>query len=184
MNKILAVALILCCVPATATSPPVADPAIARMQVAPASVMDLFLLRVYEAGKCNNVVRNDNADEADLCLTTLDFDPGRQLLSAFFRVLPAALTMDDFVDVDAAGKREILLKLLDNTARRMGAVDTWGLLHSVPVSYGGNIDSDAIKAFRAALAARTTVAVVTSYDGIVYRATRHHDGEVEYFQSR
>lgn len=184
MNKFLVIASILCCAPATATSPVVADSAIARMQAVPASVMDLFMLRLYEAGKCNNVVRNDNAEEADLCLTTLDFDPDRQLLSAFFRVLPAALIMDEFVDVDAAGKQEILLKVLDNTARRMGAVDTWGLLHSVPVAYGGNIDSDAIKAFRAALAARTTVAVVTSYDGVVYRATRHHDGKVEYFQSR
>ena len=161
-----------------------AEPAIARMLATPASVMDVFLLRLYEAGKCNTVVRNDNADEADLCLTTLDYDAGANRLTAFFRVLPAALAMDDFVDLDAAGRREILLQLLDNTARRMGAVDTWGLLHSTPVAYGGGVDAEAIAAFRAALAARTTVVLVTSYDGVVYRATRRFDGEVDYFRSQ
>lgn len=161
-----------------------ADPAIARMLATPASVMDVFLLRLYEAGKCNNVVRNDNADEADLCLTTLDYDADRNLLSAFFRVLPAAPVMDDFVDLEADGRQEIMLQLLDNTARRMGAVDTWGLLHSTPVAYGGSVEGDTIMAFRAALAARTTVALVTSYNGLVYRATRHHDGKIDYFQSK
>ncbi len=181
MNRNLIFALALSCFAPVAGA---SDPAIARMLTTPASIMDLFLLRLYEAGKCNNVVRNDNADEADLCLTTLDFDAGRNELSAFFRVLPASPVMDDFVDVDADGKREILLQLLDNTARRMGAVDNWGLLHSTPVAYGGDIDSDAIKAFRDALAARTTVAVVTSYDGVVYRATRRFDGRVDYFQRK
>ncbi len=181
MNKRLILALVLgCLAPAVGA----ADPAIARMLASPASVMDVFLLRLYEAGKCNNVVRNDNADEADLCLTTLDYDTERDLLNAFFRVLPAAPIMDDFVDLDADGRKEILLQLLDNTARRMGAIDTWGLLHSTPVAYGGDVDADAIRAFRAALAARTTVAVVTSYDGVVYRATRRFDGEIEYFQSK
>ncbi len=181
MNTRLILAFVLgCLAPAVGA----AEPAIARMLATPASVMDVFLLRLYEAGKCNNVVRNDNADEADLCLTTLDYDAERNLLNAFFRVLPAAPIMDDFVDLDADGRQEILLQLLDNTARRMGAVDTWGLLHSTPVAYGGSVDADAIKAFRVALAARTTVALVTSYNGVVYRATRHHDGKIDYFQSK
>ncbi len=186
MKKSLAIALVLCGASTTtsAKSPAAMDPAIVRMLTTPASVMDVFLLRLYEAGKCNNVVRNENADEADLCLTTLDYDAERNLLNAFFRVLPAAPIMDDFVDLDADGRQEILLQLLDNTARRMGAVDTWGLLHSTPVAYGGKIDADAVKAFRAALAARTTVALVTSYNGVVYRATRHHDGKIDYFQSK
>ncbi len=181
MNKRQLLALVLGCV---APAVGAADPAIARMLATPASVMDVFLLRLYEAGKCNNVVRNDNADEADLCLTTLDYDADRNLLSAFFRVLPAAPAMDDFVDLEADGRQQIMLQLLDNTARRMGAVDTWGLLHSTPVAYGGSVDGDTIKDFRAALAARTTVALVTSYNGVVYRATRHHDGKIDYFQSK
>ena len=181
MNKRLILAFCLGCLAPAAGA---AEPAIARMLATPASVMDVFLLRLYEAGKCNNVVRNDNVDEADLCLTTLDYDAERNLLSAFFRVLPAALIMDDFVDLDADGRQQIMLQLLDTTARRMGAVDTWGLLHSTPVAYGGSVDAEAIKAFRTALAARTTVALVTSYSGVVYRATRHHDGKVDYFQSK
>jgi hypothetical protein len=77
-----------------------------------------------------------------------------------------------------------MLKLLDNTVRRLGAVDTWGLLHSTPISLGWNSDKEQEKSFRRELAERTTTAVSTSYDGVVYIATRHRDGSIEYFISK
>lgn len=157
---------------------------LAKMMKTPASAFDLFLFRLYESGKCNNVVKNNNADEADLCLTSIKYDYDENILTAFFRVLPAAEPMDDFVEVEADERKAILLELLDNTARRFGAVDTWGLLHSTPVSQGESAGSADEKSFRAALAQRTTTALSTSYDGVVYIATRHHDGRVEYFTSK
>lgn len=40
-------------------------PQVAKMLQTPASAFDLFLVRLYEAGKCNNVIKNNNFDEAD-----------------------------------------------------------------------------------------------------------------------
>lgn len=165
------------------TLPVFAQPsaAIVNMMQTPASVFDLFLLRVYEASKCNTVLKNENADEADLCLSTISYDSGENILSAFFRVLPGAEAMDDFVEQEMEGRRAILLKLLETTARRVGALDTWGLLHSTPLGYGRNASVADEKAFRAELAQRTTTSLSTSYDGVVYIATRHYDGTIEYF---
>jgi len=157
--------------------------AITHMMQTPATAFDLFLFRLYESAKCNNVVKNVNSDEADLCLSTIKYDADKNILSAFFRVLPGAEAMDDFVDLEAEGRKEIMLKLLENTVRRVGAVDSWGLLHSTPISYG-NENQAAEKSFRAELAARTSTALSTSYDGVVYIATRHHDGTIEYFTSQ
>lgn len=159
-------------------------PAITKMIQTPATAFDMFLFRLYESAKCNNVVKNVNSDEADLCLSTIKYDIDKNILSAFFRVLPGAEAMDDFVDLEADGRKEIMLKLLDNTVRRMGAVDSWGLLHSTPISYGQKGNRAAEKSFRAELAARTSTALSTSYDGVVYIATRHHDGTIEYFTSK
>ena len=157
-------------------------PSIGQMMQTPASVFDLFLFRLYEAGKCNTVVKNGNLDEADLCLSSINYDAGKNILTAFFRVLPGAEAMDDFVDLEKDGRKEILLKLLDNTVRRVGAVDGWGLLHSIPL--GAGTAAAAEKSFRAELAGRTTTKLSTSYDGVVYIATRHHDGRIEYFTSK
>ena len=156
------------------------SPAIAKMIKTPATAFDMFLYRFYESSKCNNVLKNNNSDEADLCLSAIKYDADMNILSVFVRVLPGAEAMDDFVDVELDERREILLTLLDNTARRMGAVDTWGLLHSIPISHGWNASQADEKLFRAELAKRTTTILSTSYDGAVYIATRHHDGEIEY----
>ena len=159
-------------------------PQIARMMQTPATAFDLFLLRLYEGAKCNNLVKNTNAEEADLCLTSIDYDADANVLTTFFRVYPGAEAMDDFVNLEAEDRKQILLQLLDNTVRRVGALDTWGLLHSTPISYGSNAGNNDEKAFRAALAARTTVALSTSYSGVVYVATRHFDGSIKYFTSQ
>ena len=98
---------------------------IEKMRQAPASAFDVFVFRIYEAAKCNNVLKNTNADEADLCLSSIRYDVENSVLNTFFRVFPAATGMEDFVDQDAAGRKAILLKLLDNTVRRIGAVDSW-----------------------------------------------------------
>ena len=159
-------------------------PQIVDMMKAPASAFNLFLFRLYEGAKCNRLIKNTNADEADLCMTSLNYDADSNVLSAFLRVYPGAEAMDEFVDEDAAGRKVTLLRLLDNTVRRVGALDSWGLLYSTPISHGMNSGSVAEKAFRAELAARTTVALSTSYDGVVYVATRHHDGSIKYFTSK
>ncbi len=158
-------------------------PQITTMMQKPASAFDLYLFRIYESGKCNAVIKNNKLEEADLCLTSIGYDADKNILTAFFRILPGAEVMDDFVDLEADERRQILLQILENTARRFGAVDGWGLLHSTPISYGnlsGRVDE---KAFRAELAQRTDTRLSTSYDGIVYVATRHHDGRIEYFTS-
>lgn len=178
MYKLLIALLALCCARPALAAP---DAAIAKMMQTPATLFDLFLFRLYESAKCNNVIRNDNADEADLCLSTLNYDADANRLSVFFRVLPAAEAMDEFIDEDEAGREIILLNLLHNTVRRVGALDGWGLLHSTPIGHGGGLDKTAEKAFREALAARTTTALSTSYDGKVYVATRHADGRIEFF---
>jgi hypothetical protein len=147
----------------------------------PASAFDLFLFRLYEGAKCNNMVKNNNADEADLCMTSLTYDVESRVLSAFLRVYPGAEVMDDFIDQDAAGRKLILMTLLDISVRRVGALDSWGLLYSTPISYGMESGSALEKAFRVELAARTTVALSTSYDGVVYVATRQYDGSIQYF---
>lgn len=158
--------------------------AITKMMQTPATAFDIFLFRIYESAKCNNVVKNLNSDEADLCLSTIKYDVDKNILSAFFRVLPVAEAMDDFVDLEADGRKEIMLKLLDKTVRRVGAVDSWGLLHSTPISHGPKANRADEKSFRAELAARTSTVLSTSYDGVVYIATRHHDGRIEYFTSQ
>ena len=159
-------------------------PQIADMMKTPTSVFDLFLFRLYEGAKCNRLVKNTNADEADLCMTSLTYNADSNVLSAYLRVYPGAEAMDEFVDEDAAARKVTLLRLLDNTARRVGALDGWGLLHSTPISHGMNSGKAGEKAFRAELAARTTVALSTSYDGVVYVATRHYDGSIKYFTSK
>lgn len=159
-------------------------PQIARMMQTPASAFDLFLFRLYEGAKCNNLVKNTNAEEADLCMTKLDYDAETNLLSTFFRVYPGAEAMDDFVDQGSAGRKQTLLRLLDNTARRVGALDGWGLIHSTPISYAGNRADAAEKAFRTELAMRTSTALSTSYDGVVYVVTRRPDGSVKYFTNQ
>lgn len=159
-------------------------PQVAKMLQTPASAFDLFLFRLYQAGKCNTVIKNNNLDEAALCLSALSYDADKNILSAFFRVLPGAEAMDDFVDLEADGRKQIMLALLDNTVRRFGARDTWGLLHSTPLGHGLKIGGGNEKAFRAELAQRTSIALSTSYDGVVYIATRHHDGSLEYFTNK
>lgn len=151
------------------------------MMQTPASAFDVFLFRLYEAAKCNQVVRNDHLEEADLCLSSLRYDAEGNVLTAYFRIWPGAFAMDDFVDVDADARKEILLGLLDTTAQRFGAVDTWGLLHNLPITHGWKSEDAVEKAFRGELARRTTTVLSTSYDGIVYIATRHYDGRIEYF---
>ena len=112
------------------------SPQIAKMIQTPATAFDMFLFRLYEAAKCNNVLKNSNSDEADLCLSSIKYDADTNVLSTFFRVLPATEAMEDFVDQDTDGRKQIMLKLLDNTVRRVGALDSWGLLHSTPISHG------------------------------------------------
>lgn len=160
-----------------------AGPQISSMIQTPATAFDMFLFRLYESGKCNNIVKNGNLEEADLCISSIRYDADTNILSAFFRVLPGAEAMDDFVDLDADGRKATMLQVLEVTARRVGAVDSWGLLHSTPISHGWKADLEAEKSFRAELAQRTLTALSTSYDGVVYRATRHPDGRVEYFSS-
>ncbi len=157
---------------------------VSRMMQTPASTFDMFLFRLYEAGKCNNVLKNNNSDEADLCLSSIRYDADKNILATFFRVLPGAEAMDDFVDQEPDARKQTMLALLENTARRVGALDGWGLLHSTPISYGLNISTADEKSFRAELAQRTSTALSTSYDGVVYVATRHHDGAIEYFTSK
>lgn len=157
---------------------------IARMMQTPASAFDMFLFRLYEAAKCNKVVKNSNLDEADLCLSSLSYNADKNILSAFVRILPGAEIMDDFVDLEPEGRKEIMLKVLANTARRIGAVDSWGLLHSTPIGHGDAVAVAEQKSFRAELANRTATALSTSYDGVVYIATRHPGGRVEYFTSK
>lgn len=151
------------------------------MMQTPASTFDVFLFRLYEAAKCNQIVRNDHLEEADLCLSSLSYNAEGNVLTAFFRVLPAAFAMEDFVDTDADTRKEILLGFLETTAQRFGAVDTWGLLHNLPITHGWKGGDADEKAFRGELARRTTIVLSTSYDGIVYLATRHYDGRIEYF---
>lgn len=154
--------------------------AITAMMQAPASVFDLFLFRLYEEAKCNKVVQNNNADEADLCMSTLSYDSEANILTVFFRVLPAAQVMEDFVDQEAEGRKQVMLQLLENTAKRVGAVDSWGLLHSLPISY---VPLPGEKSFRSELARRTSTRLSTSYDGKVFIATRHYDGRIEYISN-
>jgi hypothetical protein len=156
------------------------SPQIAKMIETPATAFDMFLYRLYEAAKCNNILKNNNTDEADLCLSSLSYDADQNVLSVFFRVLPGAEVMDDFVDLEADGRKAIMLQLLDNTAKRVGAVDSWGLLHSTPISHGWNQGMADEKLFRAELAKHTSTALSTSYDGVVYIATRLPDGTVKY----
>jgi hypothetical protein len=151
------------------------------MMKTPASSFDLYLFRLYEGAKCNRLIKNTNADEADLCMTSLAYDVDSNVLSAYLRVYPGAEVMDDFVDEDAAGRKLILMALLDISVRRVGALDSWGLLYSTPISYGMESGSALERAFRTELAARTTVALSTSYDGVVYVATRQYDGSIKYF---
>jgi len=160
------------------------SPQIAKMIQTPATAFDMFLFRLYEAAKCNNVLKNSNSDEADLCLSSIKYDADKNILSTFFRVLPAAEAMEDFVDQDTDGRKQIMLKLLDTSVRRVGALDSWGLLHSTPLSHGwkGNVGDE--KSFRAELAQRTSTVLSTSYDGVVYIATRHQDGRIEYFTNK
>ena len=160
------------------------SPQIENMMQTPATVFDMFLFRLYEAAKCNNVVKNSNADEADLCLTSIGYDADKNILSVFFRVLPWAEIMDEFVDVEPAERKEIMLKLLENTARRFGAMDSWGLLHSTPMSHGWQGSAADEKSFRAELAQRTVISLSTSYSGIVSVAKRNADGTMKYFTSK
>jgi hypothetical protein len=175
--------LILACL---ASAKVLANPGtqVERMMQTPASAFDMFLFRLYEGAKCNNLVQNGNADEADLCMTSIAYDAETGVLSAYFRVYPGAPAMDDFVDQDAAGRKAIMLKLLDNTVRRVGALDSWGLLYSTPISYAKGAAVADEKEFRVELAARTTTALSTSYDGVVYVATRHYDGSLKYFTNQ
>ena len=159
-------------------------PQIENMMQTPATAFDMFLFRLYEAAKCNNILKNNNSEEADLCLTSISYDAERNILSTFFRVLPVAEAMDDFVEVEPADRKEIMLKLLDNTVRRFGAVDRWGLLHSTPISHGWKGSAVDDKLFRAELAQRTAVSLSTSYSGIVYVAKRNADGTIDYFTSK
>lgn len=181
MKKILLVLFSLLFVQALLAEP---GPAITKMIQTPATAFDMFLFRIYEAAKCSNVLKNNNSDEADLCLSTIKYDAEKNVLSTFFRVLPGAEVMDDFVDQELVGRKEIMLKLLDNTVRRVGAVDSWGLLHNTPISHGWKGSQAEEKSFRAELAQRTSTALSTSYDGVVYIATRHPDGTIEYFTSQ
>ena len=181
MKKVL---LILCSLLVTQLALAQPSQAIAKMMQTPATAFDMFVYRLYEAAKCNNVVKNTNSDEADLCLSSIKYDADKNVLSVFFRVLPGAEAMDDFVDVEFDERREILMTLLDNTVRRVGAVDTWGLLHSIPISHGGSGSYADEISFREELAKRTTTALTTSYDGVVYIATRHHDGKIDYFTNK
>jgi hypothetical protein len=93
---------------------------IAKVIEKPATAFDMFLFRLYEASKCNNVVKNNNADEADLCLSSLRYDADKNVLATFFRVLPSTMVMDDFSDLESAGRKEIMLKVPGNTASRFG----------------------------------------------------------------
>ena len=176
MNKL---PLILLIIIAQAQAEP--SSSIANMIATPATAFDMFLFRIYESAKCNNVVNNANMEEADLCLSSISYDADRNILAAFFRVQPAALAMEEFVDEEEAGRKTIMLQLLDNTAKRLGAVDGWGLLHSIPISHGWKGSLLEEKAFRAELAGRTTTSITTSYSGVVYVAKREADGTVKYF---
>lgn len=160
------------------------SPQIAKMIQTPATAFDMFLFRIYEAAKCNNVLKNGNTEEADLCLTSITYDVDRNILSTYFRVLPGAEAMDDFVDQEPARRKLIMLRLLENTTRRVGVIDSWGLLHSTPMSHDWKGSNAEEKSFRAELAKRTSTSLSTSYSGVVYVAKRNVDGTNNYYTSK
>ena len=181
MPKLIPVLLVLLLGQPTFAAP---GPQISQMMQTPASAFDMFLFRIYEAAKCNNVLKNNNADEADLCLSSIKYDIDDNILFAYFRVLPAAEAMDDFTEQDNAGRKATMLALLENTAKRVGALDSWGLIHNIPISFDLNMSNTTIKAFRAELAKRTATTLTTSYDGVVYTATRNHNGTIKYLTNQ
>lgn len=160
------------------------DPAISKIFNTPASAFDVYLFNLYESSKCNNVVKNNNFDEADLCVNAIKYDPDKNVLTAFFNIVPGAEAMDDFVELEEDDREIILIGVLQNTAKRFGAVSSWGLLHSTPLSHGRVVSIEDEKSFKAALAKRTTTVLSTSYNGIVYIATRHYDDKIEFFSSQ
>ena len=137
-------------------------------------------------------------------------DSGAEVVSRFRHLLGEAvvlqvkLPVERRADPDGKGEKEVgrhvvhnldrylntlgtiasitpLLGLLGTTAKRFGAVDTWGLLHNLPITHGWKGGDADEKAFRGELARRTTTVLTTSFDGIVFVATRHYDGRTEYF---
>jgi len=177
MSKLIPVLIVVLLSQQTFATP---GPQISQMLQTPASAFDMFLFRIYEAAKCNNVLKNNNSDEADLCLSSIKYDADDNILFTFFRVLPGAEAIDDFIEQDTAGRKAAMLSLLENTAKRVGALDNWGLIHNIPFSLDPNMSKTTINAFRAELAKRTATTLTTSYDGVVYTATRSHDGIIKY----
>jgi hypothetical protein len=154
-----------------------ADP-LATSMATPVSVFDLFLFRVQEATKCNSWFSNANLVEADVCLTGLRYNNKKKLLQLYLRELPGSENLQGFFEANALEREAMLLSRLERLVQRLGVVNNWGLLHSLPVNHSLSTSFD-IAGFRGAVAAITEVHLNVDYDGKIYNATRYIDGSVE-----
>lgn len=163
-------ALVFIGVPALGAAAPSA--AIANAMQTPASAFDVYLFRLFEAAKCKNWI-GEQETRPDPCMTTLVYDDEQDTLRMHFEMYPTNEAIDDFIEADDEAREQMLLAQIGRLSRRVGIVDTWGMLHSLPLTQAKGFDG---KAFQAALAARSELHLHVSYGSKVYTATRDVDG--------
>ena len=148
---------------------------IASAMRTPASAFDVYMFRLYESAKCKNWIGAQES-QPDPCMTALLYDGDSDTLRMHFEMYPTNEALDDFIDTDDESREQILLGQVERLARRAGVVDTWGMLHSLPLTEAAGFDG---KAFRAALASRTELHLHVTFGSKVYTATRDVDGLVD-----
>lgn len=172
--KRLIIALTLCLTAQAA----VAD-ALRQAMRTPASVLDLFLFQLHEASKCASLLPNANIAEPTLCLTGLRFNASSAVLRLYFRENADSEGLGDFLVMNDLEREEFLYRHIERVAERAGAVNEWGMIHSLPV-VASPIDGFDERAFRRALAERTEVHLNIELDGRIYAVSRAAGGETTF----
>lgn len=142
----------------------------------PPNALDLFLFRIHESAKCGNWLGAD--DPPDLCLASVSYAPGPDVLDWHFQMSAVHEDLMDFAELEEEQREFRLMGRLDRVVQLAGVEGRWGLLHSVPLSLTAGTQVD-VQALRESLAARSAVHLHVTYGSTVYNATRDVDGFTE-----
>lgn len=172
--KRLIITLALCL-----TALPAGADALREAMKTPVSVLDVFLFRLHEAAKCASWMPNRNIAEPTLCLTGLRFSASDAVLRLYFRENADSENLGDFPFMNDLEREELLYRYVEDVAERAGAVNEWGMIHSLPVAAAPIEGFDEI-AFRRALAKRTEIHLNIDHEGSIYSVSRLTDGEITF----
>ena len=147
----------------------------------PASAFDLFLFQLFERTKCQTWF--GSKDQADICMTTINYDFDDNLIEMNFRALETYEHLKGFKAAPEKQKIELMKSSLTQLASSVGLTKAsagfrYGMIQSIPIRHGWSTKSLNMKEVKEEIVKRTVLFLHFTYSGKTYKAKRDHHGKV------